>query len=279
VPQILLRLAPGVDFAAARRTIAARSPALLAAVSAVLLIAATNLTNLLLARASQRSSEFAVRMALGAPASRIRRQMLIEVLLIATAGAAGGALLAWGLPSALVKLFSGANNTIHIETNPDWTMALFAAAVFVATTLLAGWAPAALSSRTQPNRMLLATARVSKSLRGRAVLIAMQTGLTLILLVGTALLAGSLRELWRENTGMASTKTTFFFPDLYNAGIDRPQMSRAYDNILRGARALPGISSAAWTMNIPLTGSMGAFQVTIPGRPTTPGMSNLTFWH
>lgn len=137
VPQILVRLGPGIPFELARNEIAARSPMLLsasglpdvrsrekylaqkielrrisatssgagrtygqalwlllAAVGAVLLIAATNLTNLLLARAGQRGQEFAVRMALGAPASRVRRQIVIEVSLIAVTGAACGAVLA-----------------------------------------------------------------------------------------------------------------------------------------------------------------------------------------
>ena len=252
---------------------------LLAAVSAVLLIAATNLTNLLLARAAQRGPEFAVRMALGAPASRVRRQILIEVSLIAVMGAACGAVLAWRLPSALVQLFSSSNNTTYIDTTPDWTIIVFAAALLIATTFLAGWAPAAVSSRAQPNRMLSASSRVSKSIRGRAFLIAIQTALTLVLLLGTVLLAGSLRELWRESTGMDTANTAFYFPDLYNAGIDRQHMGRAYESILRGTRDLPGVESAAWTMTIPLTGAMGALQVTAAGRLSTPEMSNLTFRH
>lgn len=115
--------------------------------------------------------------------------------------------------------------------------------------------------------------------RGRAVLIAVQTALTLLLLLGTSLLAGSLRELWRESTGMDGANTAFYFPDLYNAGIDRQNMGRAYENILRATLRLPGVESAAWTMTIPLTGAMAAFQVTAAGRPSTPEMSNLTFWH
>lgn len=252
---------------------------LLAAVGAVLLIAATNLTNLLLARAGQRGQEFAVRMALGAPASRVRRQILIEVSLIAVAGAVSGAVLALWLPTALAQLFSISNNAIHVETTPDWRIALFAAALLLATTFLAGWAPAVVSSRTQPNRMLSVSSRVSKSLRGRPVLIAIQTALTLLLLLGTSLLAGSLRELWRESTGMDGTNTAFYFPDLYNAGIDRQSMGRAYENILAATRNVPGVESAAWTMTVPLTGAMSAFQVTAAGRPATPETSNLTFRH
>ena len=245
----------------------------------MLLIAATNLTNLLLARAAQRGPEFALRMALGAPTSRVRRHLLIEASLIAVAGAACGAVLARWLPPALVRLFSTSNNLIHVDTTPDWTMAFFAAALLIATTFLAGRAPAALSSRTKPNGMLLTLPRVSNSIRGRAVLIAVQTALTLVLLLGTSVLAASLRELWREGTGMDTARTAFYFPDLYNAGIDRQHMGRAYENILRGTRQLPGVDSAAWTMTIPMTGAMGALQVTAAGKPSSPEMSNLTFWH
>lgn len=252
---------------------------LLAAVGAVLLIAATNLTNLLLARAGQRSQEFAVRMALGAPASRIRRQIVIEVSLIAVAGAACGTVLAWWLPTALVELFSISSAEIHVDTRPDWMMALFAGSLLTATTFLAGWAPAVVSSRAQPNRMLSATSRVSRSVRGRATFVAVQTALTMLLLLGTFLLAGSLRELWRESTGLDGVNAAFYSPDFYNAGIERQSMGRAYENVLQGTRNLPGVESAAWTMTIPLTGAMSAFQVTAAGMPVTAGMSNLTFWH
>jgi predicted permease len=252
---------------------------LLAAVGAVLLIAATNLANLSLARAMRRGPEFAVRMALGAPASRVRRQVLIEALLISTAGAASGAVLVWWLPPAIVRLFSTSANSIHVDTTPDWTIALFAAALLIATTFVAGWAPATVSSRTTPNRLLKASSRVSKSVRGRAALIALQTALTLVLLMGTSLLAASLRELWREGIGMDGANTAFCLPDLYNAGIDRKHMGRVYENILRGTRELPGVESASWTLTIPMTGSMQAFQVTAAGRPSAPEMSNLTFRH
>jgi predicted permease len=252
---------------------------LLGAVGAVLLIAATNLTNLLLARAAQRGPEFAIRMALGAPRWRVRRLLLIEASLITVAGAAGGAVLAWWLPQVLVRLFSSSSNPVHIDTTPDWTIALFAAALLIGTTFLSGWAPAELSSRAKPGQIRFTSPRVTRNVRGRAALIAVQTALTLILLLGTSLIASSLRELWRESTGMESAVTAFYFPDLYNAGIDRAHMGRAYASILDGARQLPQVESAAWTMTIPLTGGMSAFQVTAAGRPSTPEMSNLTFWH
>lgn len=321
VPQIILRLTPGIAFESVRNEIAARSPLLLgasaapetrsreqhlaqkidvrrmsanssgvgrtygqalwlllAAVGAVLLIAATNLTNLFLARTMQRSPEFAVRLALGAPASRVRRQVLIEVSLIATAGAALGALVAWQLPVFLVRLFSTPANSIYVDTTPDWTIAAFGAALLVACTFVAGWTPAMAGARANPNAALQSS-RATRRVRGRAALIALQTALTLVLLAGTSLLASSLRELWRESTGMDSAPSTFHFADLYNAGVSRERMALAYGNILRQARELPGVSTAAWTMTIPMTGSMSAFQVTVTGKPSTLEMSNLTFWH
>src|SRR6476660_7629162 len=129
---------------------------LLAATGLVLLIACANLANLMLARATARDREVAVRLAVGASRGRIVRQMLAESLLIAACGAAGGALLASWVSASLVAFLSTDSNRLFLDLTLDWRMFSFIVLVAATTCLLFGLSPALSVTATRPGQTLQA---------------------------------------------------------------------------------------------------------------------------
>jgi putative ABC transport system permease protein len=127
---------------------------LLATTGLVLLIACANLANLMLARATTRERELAVRLAIGASRGRIVRQLLAESLLIALVGAAAGALLAQWLSRFLVDFLRTDNNRIFVALSLDWRIFAFTAALAIVTCLLFGLAPAVRAPRPGPGAAL-----------------------------------------------------------------------------------------------------------------------------
>ena len=140
---------------------------LLATSGLVLLIACANLANLMLARATAREREVAVRLAIGASRGRIVRQMVAESLLIAAIGAASGAVLAQWLSQFLVDLLTTENNRIFVALGIDWRIFGFTAALAVITCLVFGLMPAVRATRTQPVVAMKAGSRGSSDTRER----------------------------------------------------------------------------------------------------------------
>jgi len=239
---------------------------LLAAVAAVLLIAVTNLTNLFLARSTARSYETAVRLSLGAPLSRLRRQFLLESLLLGGAGVATGLVAARWLAAALQAAASFGESAVHIDTSLDLRLFAFLALILLLVVLLAGLAPALSAARIAPQLVLKRFTGGSRALGLRRALIVLQTALSLTLLGGAGLMFASLRALLSEPTGFRVENSVFLAPDLFNAGVSRERIPRAYETLLRQVREQPNVVSAAWTMTLPLTGSLVAMRVQIPGR-------------
>jgi len=239
---------------------------LFAAVAAVLLIAVTNLTNLLLARATARGYEIAVRLSLGAPASRVRRQLLLESGLLAAAGAGLGLVWAEWLVSALQAAASTSTSTVHVNTSLDGRMFAFLTGLLVAVVLLAGLGPAFAAARVPLQAVMKKPRGGPRSWAFRRALIVLQTALTLTLLAGAGLMLASLRELWTANTGFQAENVAFLTPDLFNAGISRERLPRSYQNLLSEVRARPNIAAAAWVSEIPFTGALRTVLVQVPGR-------------
>ncbi|MGA2880900.1 MAG: ABC transporter permease [Bryobacteraceae bacterium] len=240
---------------------------LMGAVIFVLLIACANVANLLLARATAREQEIAMRSALGASRFRIVRQMLTESLLLAFAGGLLGLLLASTTTVFLVK--SEARVLPRAEQiTMDSRVLLFTFAMAVLTGFLFGLAPALQVSRSGIRNF---GRGVVAGRRGfRDLLVVGQVTLALPLLVGGALL---IRTLWNLNgvdPGFDPHHTLAIDVSLSpSAASTGPSIRRAYDDLIRRLENLPGIEAAAAVGNLPMTGDDTAAPISVEGRPVS----------
>jgi predicted permease len=240
---------------------------LLAISGLVLLIACANLANLMLARASMKKREVAIRMALGASHGRILRQILLESALLAACGAALAAAVAQPLSCALVNSLNTSQNTIHLTVVADWRVLLFAAAVATATCLLFAMLPAMRSTNTQPVASMKSGERGVVGNRERfsvqRAMVITQIAVSMVLLVGALLFVRSYRNLVTLNPGMRESGITigyFGFPEIEN----KPETLAAYKRqLVDDVRALPGIENTTATTNVPLSGSSWSHNVQV----------------
>jgi len=233
---------------------------LLTAVVVVLLIACANVANLLLAKASSRQGEIAVRVALGATTGRIIRQLLTESLLLATAGGAAGVILGSFAVRPLVT-FAGIQVGGGIEIGIDPRVLLFALATTVATGLLFGVFPALSVARPDLNQQLKEGVRGSTTgSRGRlqSLLIVSETVLTVILLVSAGLLLRSFVKAMNSNPGFNRENVLTF--DLTQPGSKAPTTGhrvRFVHEILQHIEQIPGVASAGMASSTPMNGIVG----------------------
>src|SRR5439155_16626511 len=178
---------------------------LLAIAGLVLLIACANLANLMLARASAREREIAVRLAIGASRARVTRQMVAESVLLAAIGATLGAILARALSQALVAFLSTPLNPVFLDLDPDWRVFGFTAGVAFVCSLLFGLAPAIRATRVRTGTVLKSAGRgltADRERQGvRRTLVVSQVALSLVLLVGALLVVRTFRNLLTVETG------------------------------------------------------------------------------
>ncbi|MDE3108466.1 MAG: ABC transporter permease, partial [Acidobacteriota bacterium] len=175
---------------------------LLAAVALVLLIACVNVANLLLARSTARTREFAIRAALGASQPRVIRQLLTESLVLACAGGACGLLLAaWGTQAALKLLPEALPRAQSVHLDGRVLLFTFAASLFAG--LLFGLAPAVKTARGDLHETLKEGGRGSSGARHRlqGLFVVVEMALSLVLLIGSGLMIRSLANLWNVNPG------------------------------------------------------------------------------
>jgi predicted permease len=203
---------------------------LLAAVGFVLLIACVNVSNLMLARATGRTREFAIRSALGAGRVRVLRQMLTESILLGLFGGALGLFVAgWGTKLALSVLPTALPRASEVTL--DNRVLLFTFVISLLTGLLAGLAPAIRVSRERVSESLKEGGRGASSGRARAqgVFVAVEMALALILLIGAGLMIRSLTALWQVDPGFRADNVLTFSLDL------APEMSNASPETVRAA--------------------------------------------
>jgi predicted permease len=256
--------------------------ALLGAVVVVLLIAAGNVANMLLARASSREREIAVRAALGAGRGRLLRQLLTESVLLSLGGCVAGVLLAlWGVD--LLKVMAPSDIPRLAEVRLDLPVALFAVGSALLTGLAFGLAPAWQVTRTALSEML--RDRSSASQRGggrvRRILVGAEIALSLVLVVGAALLVQSFSRLKHAHLGFETHDVFTFSLDLPEARYEKDTDVLAFhDRLLEKVRALPGVEDVASITGLPLTQERTmnlAFR--IEGRPTEPGKVMSAFYN
>ena len=242
---------------------------LLAAVFFVLLIACANVANLMLARASARQKELAVRSALGASRLRIVRLLLVESVILALIGGSFGLLIAyWGtilalkaLPDALPRV-----NEISVDAN----VLVFTLVASIITGVVFGLAPAFQASNPNLNETLKEGGRSASSGRQRlrSALVIAEIAISLVLLVGSGLLIRSFIALNRVNAGFDDRNLLTFDVSLStNEFAEAPKVRRFFKQLIERIEALPGVQRAASTDLLPLGGSDNENQFFIANRP------------
>ncbi|MDT7603530.1 MAG: putative transport system permease protein [Acidobacteriota bacterium] len=229
--------------------------AVLAAVALLLLIACVNVTNLLLARASRRRGEFAVRAALGAGRARLVRQMLTESLLLSLAGGAVGLLVATFGVDAL-RALSPAELPRAGAISVDGAVFVFALGVTTLVGLAVGLIPAMHASRGALSVELEQSSRRSSGghQMTRRVLVVAEVSLALVLLVGAGLLWRSLERLFAISPGFDSSHLLTMQVHTAGRRFDKETNDQFFAQALEAVRQVPGVTSAAFTSQLPLSG-------------------------
>jgi len=226
------------------------------AVGFVLLIACANVANLLLSRATKRTQEISVRLALGAAPSRIIRQLLTESLLLATFGAALGVTVAWCSLRTVTRLFGqGIPRIDEARITGNVLLATLAATVF--TGLLFGSIPAlrtyALGLKSGLNDAQRSIAGFANR-RLNSSLVVVQLALSLVLLIGASLMLKSFKRLMAINPGFETENVlTMIVPVSPNKGKETVAL-QFYEKLLENLKSVPGIRNAAITSTVPFSG-------------------------
>jgi predicted permease len=233
---------------------------MLGAVGFVLLIACVNLANLMLARASTRQRETAIRAALGADRRRLARQFLAEGALLSIVGAAAGLLLAVWLADGIGAL-APIGLPSFVTPRLDWRVIAFVVAVTGGAALLLGLLPAWQGSRADLNHVLKDSARGTSGgaarARTRSALVIAEVALSLVLLVGAGLMVRSFLNLQRVDVGFRAEQAMtlrFTLPQKYRA----EQIPQISSDLLARVSALPGVRHAAIGTDAPLAGGVSA---------------------
>jgi len=244
---------------------------LLGAVGFLLLIACTNVTNLLLAQATARQKELALRVALGAGRWRIARQLFTESVFLAFISGGAGLLVAvWGLSA--IRYYGAEQLPRLDEVQIDARVLAFTMAVAVLTAVLFSLLPALNASRSDINEVLKAGARsVSGSgtlRRWRDLLVVSEVALGLVLLVGAALMMRSFGLLVNVNPGFDPNNVLTGHISLISAAYEQTEERVRYVNeTLDRLKALPGVESAAFIAPMPFSGGNVGSDFRIEGRP------------
>jgi predicted permease len=242
---------------------------LLATTVLVLLIACANLANLMLARATAREREIAVRLALGASRGRIVRQLTAESLLIAAAGSAAGAVLAQWLSRLLVASLATENDRVFVALAGDWRVFSFVALLAAGTCLIFGVLPAIRATATSPGAALKAGSRGTTDSRERfglrRALVVAQVALSLVLVVGALLFAGSLRNIVTIDAGFTHDAILVATVDFRRAGIAEPNITTTHAALLARLRRQPAVEDAAQVRVVPVSGSFSNRRIIIDG--------------
>jgi predicted permease len=225
--------------------------ALMAIVALVLVIACSNLANLLIARASARQKEIAVRLALGASRARLIRQLLVESLVLSATGGALGVGLASAIDQALIAFLPTGSTPLSLSSSPDGTVLGFTALVAVLAGVIFGLVPALQSTRPGLADTLKDQANAvlhGGSVRLRKGLVVAQVALSLLLLIGAGLFLQSLRNLKYTNPGFEVRGLLSFGVEPTLNRYDKPWTFDYYRRLRDRLKALPGVEGETLAM-------------------------------
>lgn len=242
--------------------------ALFATAFLVLLIACVNVANLLLSRATARSRDMAIRASLGASRGRLARQLFAENLVIAAAAAMLGLLFALIATPVLVDLLQG-----HLRPGQapglDWRAATFAMILVLATAVIFGLAPAIRTSEVRLNDVLRSARDMAVSSRTRAVLIAAEVALGVVVLVCAGLLGRTLWNLRSTDPGFDADSTVvarITLPPNLVQTVDA--QNAAVEALERELSAIPGVNGAGMITDLPMSGAVNSTGIPRPATPT-----------
>jgi putative ABC transport system permease protein len=238
---------------------------LMGCVGFVLLIACTNVANLLLARGAARSREIAVRAALGASPLRVIRQLLTESVLLAAVGGALGVAFAWLALRAMLAMNPPGIPRIN-EIAIDPTVLTYTLVISLAVGILFGLVPAIEASRLDVNDNLRERSAAGGKGFGkhRSVLVITETALASILLIGTGLALKSLWTLHNVNLGF-QPDNVLTFRVAVPAQFSGQQIPQYYKQVVEKVQSIPGVQSAALARNLPMSGTDPSMPVVVEG--------------
>jgi predicted permease len=244
----------------------------------VVLIACANIANLLLARATAREREMAIRLAIGASRARLIGQLLAESVLLSALGVAAGAGLGSVLSRGLTALIrtSGVNIfMIDVNLEPNWHVWTFTAAVAVVTCILFGLAPAISATRGAAGDAMKSGGRGASDARSRfdfrRVLVVAQIALGLVLVVAGLLFVRTFQNLVRTDAGFSTEGVWDLTVDPQHAHVATADAQAFTADLVRHVRAVPGVEAAAVAHVMPMSGSFSMGRVVLDGTPIPRG--------
>lgn len=265
--------APGFILPDLRGAVVSFTWVMMAAVGLVLLVTCTNLAGLMLARATDRRKEIAIRLAMGANRLRLIRQLLTESILLSIVGGAAGLLLALWIVKVLLALKPPIDFPLALDVGIDWRVLLFSLGVSVAAGAVFGLAPALQSTRPSLLRALKDTAAQGGAVktRLRSVLVVAQISISLVVLIAAGLVVRTLQQLQTMNPGFDPQNALTMSFDLGLQGYDEARGQQFYKQLTERVQSLPGVESAAVSNYIPLSLNFNSRNTFIEGKPAERG--------
>ena len=254
---------------------------LMAVVGMILLIACANVANLLLARSTARRREIAVRVAMGAGARRLFREVLTQSILLASIGGAVGLLLAYWADAALLRMVSGGPIPLPLDVRPDAKVLAFTFGVSVLTGVLFGLVPALRAGRVDLSSVLKGTSRTvagTVTHGGRVpvgkTLVVVQVALSVVLLAVAGLFVRSFQKLVAVQLGYDRDHLLFFSINPLSYGYKGAEVPQLYTDMLARIVAIPGVRGASFSDNGLLSGRDSSSPVTIEGEKPKSGATH-----
>jgi len=252
---------------------------LLAAVGCVLLIACANVANLLLARATGRTREFAIRTALGASPFRMARQVLTESILLALAGGSIGLLMAaWGTQAAIQALPDALPRAHEIRLSGS--VLIFAFVISIVTGIVFGLIPALKTANGDVHETLKEGGRGMSGTRHRAqsAIVVMEMAIAVVLLVGAGLMIRSLAKLWNVDPGFNPQNVlNFNLASAQPLGATADGTRAAFRRLHDSIAAVPGVQSVSLTVGSSPMGGDSSLPIWLEGQPKPASVSDMKF--